>query len=132
MLLPTIPKRKSLTQFSMHYNEIPLFGTHIYCLVFWGVWGVFLFFCFLGPYVQHMEVPRLGVKSELQLLAYTTATATQDPSHICSLHHSSQQCRILNPLIEARDPTCNFMDTSRIRFCRATKGTPPKSYFKKM
>ena len=27
-----------------------------------------------------MEVPRLEVESELQLLAYTTATAMQDPS----------------------------------------------------
>ena len=27
----------------------------------------------------HMEGPRLGVESELQLLAYTTATATMDP-----------------------------------------------------
>ena len=51
-----------------------------------------------------MEVPRLGVKSELQLPAQTTATATAtatstpDPSHICDLHHSSWQCRILNPL----------------------------------
>ena len=35
------------------------------------------FFCFLGPHLQHMEVPRLGVESELQLLAFTT---TQDPS----------------------------------------------------
>ena len=26
-----------------------------------------------------MEVPRLGVESELQLQAYTTVTATQDP-----------------------------------------------------
>ena len=26
-----------------------------------------------------MEVPRLGVESELQLLAYTTAIAMQDP-----------------------------------------------------
>ena len=45
----------------------------------------FLFyFCFLGPQVQHMEVPRLGVKSELKLLAYTTATATatRDLGHI--------------------------------------------------
>ena len=36
------------------------------------------FFVFLGPHLQHMEVPRLGVKSELQLLAYTSATATPD------------------------------------------------------
>ena len=27
-----------------------------------------------------MEVPRLGVEPELQLLAYTTTTGTQDPS----------------------------------------------------
>ena len=33
-----------------------------------------------------MEVPRLGVKSELlQLLAYATATAMKDPSHVCDL-----------------------------------------------
>ena len=33
-----------------------------------------------------MDIPRLGVKSELQLLAYTTATAKPDPSHICNLN----------------------------------------------
>ena len=43
------------------------------------------FFFFLGPHLQHMEVPRLGVKSEIQLLAYTTATTTQDLSHVCDL-----------------------------------------------
>ena len=32
-------------------------------------------FCFLGPNLHHMEVSKLGVKSELQLLAYTIATA---------------------------------------------------------
>ena len=36
------------------------------------------FFFFLGPYQWHMEVPRIGVKSELQLLACTTATAIPD------------------------------------------------------
>ena len=35
----------------------------------------FLFFFLLGPPLQHMEVPRLGVELELQLPAYTTATA---------------------------------------------------------
>ena len=59
-----------------------------------------------------MEVPRLGVPSELQLLAYTIATAMQDLSHICDLHQSSQQHRILNPLIEARGQTCILMDIS--------------------
>ena len=46
-------------------------------------------FCFLGPHLQHMEVPRLGVESELRLLAYTTVTATSDASLIFDLHHSS-------------------------------------------
>ena len=50
-----------------------------------------------------MEVPRLGVESELELLAYTTARATLDPSCICDLHHSSQQHWILNLLSEDRD-----------------------------
>ena len=63
-----------------------------------------------------MEVPRLGVELELQLPAYATATAMFDMSHVCDLHHSSQQCRILNPLSEARDQTHNLMAPSWIRF----------------
>ena len=35
-------------------------------------------FLFLGPPPRHMEVPRLGFESELQLLAYTTPTAMRD------------------------------------------------------
>ena len=64
-----------------------------------------------------MEVLRLGVESELQLLAYTAATATQDPSRICDLHHSSRQCWIFNPLREARDRTHILMDTVRFLTC---------------
>ena len=64
----------------------------------------------------HMEASRLGVELELQLPAYATATAVQDPSHICSLHHSSRQCRIHNALSEARDQTCNLMVPSWISF----------------
>ena len=60
-----------------------------------------LFFVFLGPHMQHMEVSRLEVESELQLPAY--ATATRDLSCICDRHHSSWQHRILNPLSEAGD-----------------------------
>jgi len=61
------------------------------------------FFCFLGLHPRHMEVPRLEVKSELQLPAYSTATATPDPSCFCNLHHSSWHCQTLKPLSEARD-----------------------------
>ena len=52
-----------------------------------------------------MEVPRLGVESELQLPAYATATATWDLRSDCNLHRSSQQQQILKPLSKARDQT---------------------------
>ena len=64
------------------------------------------FFFSLGPHPWHMEVPRLGVELELELLVCTTATATWDLRSICDPHHSSWQCRIPNPLGEARDRTC--------------------------
>uniref|UniRef100_A0A8D0N7I0 Calcium load-activated calcium channel n=1 Tax=Sus scrofa TaxID=9823 RepID=A0A8D0N7I0_PIG len=59
-------------------------------------------------------VSMLGVKSELQLLAYTRAIAVPDPSRICDLCRSLRPHRILNPVSKARDRTCLFMDTSRI------------------
>ena len=34
-----------------------------------------LFYFFLGPHPWHTEIPGLGAESELQLPAYTTATA---------------------------------------------------------
>ena len=63
-----------------------------------------------------MEVPRLGVESGLQLLAYTRAIATPVLSHICDLHHSSWQFQILNPWSEARDRALVLVDTSWIRY----------------
>ena len=71
-----------------------------------------------------MDVPRLGVESELWLPAYTTATATQDLSRVCHLHHSSWQRWVFNPLNEARDQTSILMDTSWICFHCTTTGTP--------
>ena len=44
----------------------------------------FFFFVFLGPHLWHMEIPRLGVKLELQQLA--TATAMPDLSCVCDVH----------------------------------------------
>ena len=45
----------------------------------------------------------LGVELELQLPAYTTATAVGDPSRVCDLHHRSRQRWVLNLLNTARD-----------------------------
>ena len=63
-----------------------------------------------------MEVPRLGVKLELQLLAYTTATAMPYPSRVCNLRHGSRQRGILNPLSKARDQARVLMDTSWVHY----------------
>ena len=72
----------------------------------------FVLFFFLGPHLWLMEIPRPRIKSELQLPAYITATATQDLSRIHNLCHSLTHwerpgleptsswilCWILNPL----------------------------------
>ena len=90
------------------------------------LFSFFLFF-FLGLHLQPMEVPRLGVEVELQLLASTIATATPDPSHIWDLCCSSRQCRILNLLSGARDQTHILMDL--IRFCYSCTTVGTRSYF---
>ena len=76
----------------------------------------FIYLFIYGHTCSNMEVPRLGVQSELQLPAYATAIATSDLSCVYDLHHSSQQCQVLNPLSEARNRTCALMDAVRIRF----------------
>ena len=52
------------------------------------------------------------------------SNATPDQSRVFDLDHSSWQCRILNPLGEARDQTRNLMVPSQIRFHCTTMGTP--------
>ena len=78
-----------------------------------------------GAHVWHMEIPRLGVKSELQLPAYTTATATPDPSHICNLYCSSWQHWILNPQGKAGDWTQILRGTNRVCYHNGTSGHTP-------
>ena len=73
---------------------------------------IVFFLFFLGPHLWHMEVPGLGVPLELQLQAYTTATATLDPSCICNLCYNLQQGWILNALSKARDQTRILTDTT--------------------
>ena len=66
----------------------------------------FFFPVFLGPHQWHMEVPRLGVESELQLPV--TAIATYTTTH--------GNARSLIPLSEVRDQTHVLMDTSWVPF----------------
>ena len=54
------------------------------CVLLWPVrvqgegcpWGLFFFFLFLQPHLQHTEVPGIGDESEMP--AYATAAATPD------------------------------------------------------
>ena len=55
----------------------------------------YLFIYFLGLHPWPMEVPRLGIKSELQLLAYATATAIWDLRCIWDLTTAHSNTRSL-------------------------------------
>ena len=49
-----------------------------------------LFVClFVWAAPEHMEVPRLGVESELEPPTYTTATVTQDLIHRNATQHNA-------------------------------------------
>ena len=89
-----------------------------------------LLFLFLGLRRPHVEVPRQGVRSELQRLAYVTAIATWDPRRSAAYTHSSRQCPILDPLSEARNGTCILRETSWIWLLCAQTGTPRSILFK--
>ena len=69
-----------------------------------------------------MEVPRLGVKSDLQLPAYATAMAMGSEPW---LQPTPQLMATLDPhpLSEALDQTHIFMDTNWICFRCTTMGT---------
>ena len=99
-------------------------------LIFWlSSWfchslTVFFFFFLFRATPAACGSPRLGVKLELQLLAYPTATATPDPSCIGDLCHSLQR-QILNSLREARDQTCILMGTSQFLNLLSHHGNSP-------
>ena len=67
------------------------------------VWGVSWFNCFLlwGTHVLPMDVPRLGVTSDLHEQASAIARAMWYPSCVWDLQHTSGQPRILILLKEA-------------------------------
>ena len=60
--------------------------------------------------------------SRATLVAYGNSQARSQIGTVATgLHHSSQQCQILNPLSEARDRTHVLMDPSQVPFhCTTT------------
>ena len=77
----TLQEDVSPDQWFSPYEHLscPYLSTWLHCnhSFFFFFFPLILFF-FLGPHLRHVDVPRLGVESELQLPAYTTATATLD------------------------------------------------------
>ena len=84
----------------------------------------FFFLVFLARHPQHTEVPRLGVKSELQLPAYITATARPDPSHIAAYTTAHGNTQILSPLSKTRDRTASSWILVGFFTAGATTQTP--------
>ena len=71
---------------------------------------LFYFIVFLGPHPQYIEIPRLEVKSELQILAYTTATATPDLRQVCDLHTAHSNAGSLTHCVRPGiEPTSSWM-----------------------
>ena len=60
--------QKNIARYGFFYS-----GASMPTLFFFFLFFFFFFFCFLEQHGQNMEVPRLGVESELQLPAYPTA-----------------------------------------------------------
>ena len=77
----------------------------------------YYYFCLFRALSEEYGDSQVRGQLEMQLLAYTTATAMSDPSHVCDLHYGSRQHQILNPLSEGRGRICVLMDASQIRFC---------------
>ena len=88
----------------------------IVILKFFYLKNFLIFLLFLEPYPWRMEVPGQGVELELQLPAYTTATATPNPGRIYNLHHGSWLCWILTLLSKAGIKPASSMDISRVHF----------------
>ena len=89
----------------------------------------FLFFFFLlfraAPVVYGVSQARSQIRATAAGLHQ--ATAMQDLSFACDLHHSSWQRQILNLLSEARDGTCHHL-VSQIHFHCATMATPISTF----
>ena len=61
------------------------------------------FFCLFCLFAFSVAAPMAYEGSQARGLIGAVATATWDLSRVCDVHHSSRQCRILNPLSKARD-----------------------------
>uniref|UniRef100_A0A8D1E639 Protein NLRC5 n=1 Tax=Sus scrofa TaxID=9823 RepID=A0A8D1E639_PIG len=90
-LAQVLPRMGRLKRVDLEKNRITAHGAWLLAegLAQGSGLSIYLFIAFLGPHLQHMEIPRLGVQSELHPPAYAIATALWDLRCIFNLHHSS-------------------------------------------
>ena len=120
-----------LFTFYLHFHFLLFFPPEIIILMCWMCLFIFhLYFFRATPTAYGSSQARDQIRAAGT--AYTTAIATQDPNHICDLHHSSQQGQIPNPLSRARNWTHILMNTSQIRFSTAPQREFPECVFLKM
>ena len=103
--------------FSIYIQPINLFSP---CVVFWFCLFILLFRVAPVAYGSSQVRGRIGATA-VSLHHSRSNTGAEPRLH---LHHSSRQCRMPDTLREAKDGTCILMDTSWIRFCCTTTGTP--------
>ena len=88
--------------------------------------GLFNFcFFFLGPHLEHMEVPRRG---QIAAAAGLCHSHSDRGSEIYTAARGNT--RSFNPLSEARDWTCIFMDTNQFLNLLNHNGNSPSDLFK--
>ena len=85
----------------------------------------FFVFCLFkaAPAAYGVSQARGPIGATAAGLCHSHSNAGSEP-HLLPTQQLLWQCRILNPLSEARDQTRNLMVPSRICFHRATTGTP--------
>ena len=101
------------------------------CLILSSLWVVG---SYLLLYLQELDLVYtgplvFGVKSELQLPVYTTATALGIWAMAAAYTTAHGNAGIPDPLSRARDQTHFLMDTSWVHYCWATMGTPAPLIF---
>ena len=105
-------------QGSAHPHKQTLLSEFLMCFVYLGdtfIAGLFFFFCRIFWGAAPAACGGSQVRGRIGAVAV-------------GLHHSSQQCWILNPLNKARDQTCVLMDAGQICFHWTTMGTPVASW----
>ena len=92
------------------HHLLPLANRTVICFKF-GLGFLFSFCLFRVTLLAYRSSQARG---RIRAPAAVHSHSSSGSSHVCNLHHSSRQCRILNPLSEAKKLTQVLMDASQL------------------